>query len=165
MIEKPMPQDILKFTPKAVAGLTIREAFFVAIGALGSFLLYPTVKSFMPDSNWDIILCTTVAIGGVIPIAFGFIKPYGQPLEKVLLLYIKENVLAPAHRYKEYRHPEMEKYEELLDVSEYASLSTEEEEEETSGKKKKPSKKSQNSQSVTTKNVVVKRSREYKGIR
>lgn len=109
MIEMQMPQDILKYKPKFIANLSFREAGFAAVGL---------VATFSSEYYWFFSLGRqAVAVGGTcvfLPfLLFGFKRPFGQRLEKVLFQVIMDNFIAPVKRRKETRHPEFEKYEKM----------------------------------------------------
>jgi hypothetical protein len=44
--------------------------------------------------------------------AFGFLEPYGQPLEKVIFRMIYDNFICPATRKKETHYKDLETYED-----------------------------------------------------
>lgn len=104
MIDGPVTQDILKYKAKMIANFTIREAVSIAFGfgvVFGTFM-------FFKDADIDF----KIYVGSILAtpcFLFGFLKPYGQPLEKYLLSFIEDNILAPSIRRKEVHFPEYEK--------------------------------------------------------
>ena len=150
MIEMQMPQNILKHKPKLVMGLNSRQLVFVAVAIGVALVGWFATKNTGLDTNSRIFIIGTFTL---IPLAFGFIQIQEQPLEKMGLVILRENFLAKSVRYKEYRHPELEKWEKDLNKSEFSANSQD------NGSKKKSSSKN------SSKDIVVKRSKNYRGIR
>ena len=110
MIEVQVPQNIQEHKSKIFANFTARQVVCLGIGVVVYLLSWNLFKNFFPDAELTtkIIAC---AIPAAIPMAFGFLQIQGQPLEKMGVVYLKENFLAPGVRLKEYRHPELERWE------------------------------------------------------
>lgn len=108
MIECPIPQDILKYKAKFVANLSTREAVCAAVGVAmalaGFFILFKDLNGL----QLKIICSGVMALPAFI---IGFVKPLGQPFEKIALVIIYDNFICPPRIYKEIRHPELEKFE------------------------------------------------------
>ena len=152
MIECPIPQDILKYKSKFIAGLTARQAVCGFLGVVTGLSCYFTIFSNIPSQPKMYITALIV-----LPfILFGFINPFGMPMEKALSQILIDNFITPANRINETIRPEYEKYKNgLLTLSEDAQV---EEEINNKGKKKKTSDK-------TNKKKPIKKSKEYKSIR
>lgn len=113
MIECSMTQDILKYKSKFVGGFSAREAVFLMIGAcVGIFGFFTLFSEFELNQR---VICTGIIAAPIL--VFGFMRPFDQPMEKVLLPMIEDNFLAPPIRKKEIHHPEFEKYEKQHPVS------------------------------------------------
>ena len=149
MIEVQIPQGIEEHEPKIIAGFTARQVVCLAIGILVFLLSWKGVGSVISGTSAKVCVCGVITC---IPLAFGFIKIQGQPLEKMGVVYIKENLLAPTWRIKEYRHPELEVWEK--DVYKNADEET---------KKRVAKMKAQNK--GKKEEFHAKRSRNYKGIK
>ena len=108
MIEAPIPQDILKYKAKFIGNFSTRETICLGTGIIGSVAGYLTWFSGFENGT---VRSSLAFVCALIPIAFGFIRPYEMPLEKAILYAVVENYIWPAKRLKETRHPEYEKYE------------------------------------------------------
>ena len=128
MIECPMPQDILKFKPKMLMNLSGRELLSVMGGIISGVVSHFFIFKSIPNDTR--VYITTVFILPFLMI--GFIKPYGQPFEKIAFNIIDENFLRPQKRLKMVKHPEFEKFEKTR-----AWEINELEDEETTSTKKK----------------------------
>ncbi len=99
-----MPQDILRYKAKFVANLTVRQCVFYGIGTVVGLTIFFTAAAGLPIKIRG-IACAC----GCIPFyLWGSINPFGQPLEKVIGPFIKDNILAPPIRKKEIHFPEIE---------------------------------------------------------
>lgn len=108
MIEKPMPQDVLKFKTKFVAGLTLRQCIFLLLCGIVALFSYFFLFEGIQSGKIK-IFCTALT---VVPFGIvGFIEIMGQPFEVLAKDMLIDNFIAPAVRKKEYRHPELEKWE------------------------------------------------------
>lgn len=157
MIERPMPQDIMKFQAKIMAGLSARQIIWGGIGvgvAIGTFFL---LKGNVDTSTRNTILMSAVPALPFIFIGFGNIM--GEPVEKVALPLAIDNFIAPATRKKEIHNPGFEKYEKKMPCE----LGTLEEELDENESKKKKSNKS--SIRTSTGAVKVIKSKDYIGIK
>lgn len=156
MIECQIPQDILKYKAKFVAGLTARQAVFGFFGVISGLGSYFTILSGVPSQPR---LYITALI--VIPfILFGFINPFGMPMEKAIAQIVMDNFVVPANRLNETIHPEYEQYRKgQLTLS---NTQMEENEDDDNKDKKKKTKKS-NTNNKKTK--TIKKSKTYKSIR
>ena len=166
MIERPMPQDVLKYKAKLIGNLSAREcvATIASIALVG--LGYAAYGHNIDQSGpLKIILSAIPAIPAWI---IGFMPIMGMPAEKVAIPMFIDNFLAPAVRKKEIHFEDYEKYrkmnyDELQEFNEKIAAGEGmdeqvEEEREKNGKGKKQKQKKQ-------KEFRVKRSEEYKGIR
>lgn len=110
MIECQIPQDILKYKAKFIAGLTARQAVFGFLGIISGLGSYFTILSKIPSQPR---LWITAVI--VLPfLLFGFIRPLGMSMEKAIAQIVIDNFIAPANRVNETIHPEYEKQLSLL---------------------------------------------------
>jgi len=169
MIESAMTQDILKYQAKFIGNFSAREAVCIGIGVaagLGAF--------FGPLSEMPITTRIYIAAPIMVPFfLFGFLKPMGQPLEKVLGQVIYDNFICPPIRTNEIHHTAMEKYEAdpEFDLAKYssplytASESASEPADTEAGKADKKTKSQQKKKSGSSKEKKVARSKEYKAIR
>lgn len=104
-IGKPMPQDILKYEAKFIANLTIRECIFYGVGVLVGLTIFFTFGASLPIKVRSI----ACACGCLPFFLWGAVKPFGQPLEKVIIPFIQDNILSSPIRKKEIHFPEFEK--------------------------------------------------------
>lgn len=168
MVESPIPQDILKYKAKFVGNFSAREAaFLLAGGAAVAFSMFGLFGG-IDDTTTRIVLS---ALPGVPFFLFGFVKPLGQPIEKIAGVLLYDNFVCPQTRKKEIRHPELEKYEKtrkwLVPEARNEGESVDEEnnadaESKTKDKKAK-SKKTQASGKKAE--IKIKASKEFKGIK
>lgn len=154
MIECPIPQDILKYKTKFVAGFSVRETVCLGLGGFvglcGFFFLFKDLSQYP-----RIYLSAALIVPFFL---FGFLKPLGQPLEKILLQIIYDNFVCPQVRKYEIRYPEYEKYTKSnLQSLENNLDSGEDTEEDFKKRKRKKTKKKK-------KDIKVARSKEYKAI-
>ena len=152
MIECPVPQDILKYEAKVVGGFAAREAVCIFIGGVMGLAAFFTIGSNISDITIKIIITALFALPGFV---VGFVKPLGQPFEKIIWIIIQDNFLTPVKLPKEIHHPELEKYEKTRQwmlSSEFLS----EEENADKTKKKKKNKKNE---------IKVKPSKQFKAMR
>lgn len=115
MIERAIPRDIMKHKAKMFAGMTGRQLLFMGIAVMVALFTWFTLTASLPIGKLRIIL---VAIPSIIPLLFGFVTIQGEPLEKIGMDMIRDNLLTPVTRKKEIRYPEMEKYKKTLVVTE-----------------------------------------------
>lgn len=131
MIECNMPQDILKYEAKFVGNFTMRQTIW---GGIGIAMALVGFFGFFKGSQ-DI--STKIALSAVTAIPFfamGFVKIYGQPLEKALYVIILDNLIKPAKRPYMREYPTLKKWEKHRSfqpeeqlISPYNSLLPEEE--------------------------------------
>lgn len=107
MIERPMPQDIMKFKAKMMMGLTGKQLLCVIIGAVLALIGYFTVGCHFKSNQLKIIIS---AIPAIPPLIVGFMPIMGMPFEKVAKPMLIDNFIAPAVRKKEIHHPGYEKW-------------------------------------------------------
>lgn len=131
MIECPIPQDILKYKTKFIANFSIRETVCLGLGgiagALGYILFFKNMGMY-PKMYLSAILAVPFFL-------FGFLKPLGQPLEKILVQVIYDNFICPPIRKYEIRYPEYEKF--IKSGIQLSNSIAEENSKKTSKKKKK----------------------------
>lgn len=153
MIECPIPQDILKYQAKVIGGFSAREAICLFIGGVCGIAAFFTIGSTISDITVKIIITAIFALPGFI---FGFVKPLGQPFEKIVGVIIQDNFLTPTKLVKEIRHPELEKYERTRQWMLSEEYLSEEAKAEGKGKKKKSNQKSE---------IKIKPSKQFKAMR
>lgn len=107
MIERPVPQDILKYKQKAIKNFSARECIWGGIAAV-------IVIAGMVN-NTGITDTTHRAIVSAIPAVpfclIGFVKIYGVPFEKIIGPIVFDNFICPIKRKKEYHNKSFEEYE------------------------------------------------------
>ena len=105
MIERPIPQDILKYKQKAIGNFSAREIIFGGIGA--GVIAYFAFNVFgdIEEGSYRAILS---AIPGLPFLAIGFLKIYGMPFEKSAIPMFYDNFLCPIKRLKEIHYKEYE---------------------------------------------------------
>ena len=96
MIQAQVPKDIRAYEAKAVSTFTLRQLVSICVSAIIGYVLHKAILSPLGVSNeiavW-IYLIVSLPI-----LAFGFVKPYGFPLEQYIFTYIQYNILAPNKR-------------------------------------------------------------------
>ena len=156
MIECAIPQDILKYKAKVVGGFAAREAVCLAIGAICGFIGFFSIGKYFDDMTIKIIIIAAFAMPAFI---VGFVKPLGQPFEKIAVVIVQDNFLTPSKLLKEIRHPELEKYEKtrawMLETEEGLDGDT------PKNGKKKGAKKSSGKKNE----IKIKPSKQYKAMR
>lgn len=106
MIERPIPQDILKYKQKALGNFSARELIFGVIGAgIIAFFCMGPCKA-IENVSYRIIVSALPAIPFFL---IGFVKLYGVPFEKCFIPMIKENFIDPMLRKKEIHDVNYEK--------------------------------------------------------
>ena len=101
MVSAPIPQDILKYKAKFVLNLTVRELICAVSAVALGFIGYTcVVQKYLPDAEFHIKALIIMAFA-LPALLMGWFKPFGQPLEKVMLPFIVDNILAPANRPNE----------------------------------------------------------------
>lgn len=159
MIERPMPQDVLKYKAKLIGNFSARQivCLFIAVVIVAiDYFLYGRNMSLDPKA------VALLAFPAVPVLICGFMPIMGMPAEKIAVPLIVDNFIAPAVRKKEIHFPEYEKYAKMnfvereslrLKLEQKAKGEEVVEEDNKKKKKKKPEK------------FKVKKSAEYKGIK
>lgn len=106
MIERAIPKDILKYRAKLFGGLNARQLLCLGAAAAVGYVVYG-ITGFI--GVWQARVAVTV-IPAIIPLAFGWVEIQKQPLEKIGMDMLKDNLLTPVTRRKEIRYPEMERF-------------------------------------------------------
>lgn len=107
MIERPVPQDILKYKTKFAAGLSLREFGWGVGGVVVALICFFYI--FAGISNMQ----TKAVISACFTLPFflvGFVKIMDMPFEKAITQIFIENFIYPPIRKYEIHYPEMEKY-------------------------------------------------------
>ena len=152
MIEVPIPHDILKYKAKFIANFSAREFICLSLSGILYAVLYFILLKSIPGRMY-------IAAIIIFPIlAIGFIRPFGQPFEKIAWNILYDNFICPIKRVYEVRHPEYEKLIKSDIPLDNCVEDNAEMESDATKKKKKQSKKD-------TKKKKIKKSKEYKGIR
>lgn len=171
MVECPIPQDILKYKPKFIASLSVRETVCGGLGVGLGLLSYFSWTKNIESTDMRMLISFLVIMPFFL---IGFVKLYDQPFEKIAVTLVMENFIYPPKRKKEVHFPEFERYEKtrewLLEedpvsieggvLDEFASL---EEDEESSARNSKKGKKKTTKK--TSQKITVKKSSTYKGIK
>jgi len=94
MITVRIPEEIRKYKAKRIFGLTTRQLVCLAIAVLVCLPLWFFGKNYFSEDviGWAIIIIA-IPCG-----AIGFIAPYGIPMEKFFVSWMKSNVLFPKKR-------------------------------------------------------------------
>lgn len=108
MIECNMPQDILKYEAKWIGPFSMRQALWGGAGIIMAVLSYTVFFKNTADVSTRIVISALPALPFL---AFGFIKIYGQPLEKSLAVIIMDNFIKPAKRPTMHEYPALKKWE------------------------------------------------------
>ena len=110
MIGAPFPQDVLDYSPKFALNLTAREAAFYTVGAVACVATFMTLNDTTTYAT-NIKAMISACVG--LPVfVWGKAKPFGQPLEKIIVPFLMDNILSPRVRLKE-NH--FEEYEERFE--------------------------------------------------
>lgn len=172
MVERPMPQDVMKFKAKLMGNFTARQVVWGMLGVaacVGCFFGFGD-KIGANTTQMKIIIC---AIPSIPFFLIGFMPIMGMPMEKVLIPIIVDNFIAPAIRKKEIHNPEYEKYMKSH-YGEYEFSKIEESAETAKGSAKKTTKSANKAKSKVDKKksytnssgqYVCKKSKKYPGIK
>ena len=110
MIERPMPQDVMKYKAKLIGNLSMRQCLAV-VGCVAVILpMYFLVGCKMETTHLAIFVSAVPALPIFI---IGFMPIMGLPAEKVGIPMLVDNFVAPAIRKKEIHFPEYEKWRKL----------------------------------------------------
>ena len=94
MLEGQIPKDVRKYDAKFIGPFTLRQAIFFIISCVVGYVFYTVFKQFL-----DVQTSLAIAVILILPfLAFGWVKPYGMPLEKFLQSALISTVLSPHHR-------------------------------------------------------------------
>ena len=167
MIERPMPQDILKYKAKILGNFSGRNIIWGGI-SVAIIVAFFFIIGDRIESNPIKILVS--AIPAIPTLLIGFMDIQGQPFEKVAIPIFIDNFLAPAVRKKEIHYPDYEKwckmnYTERLEykLSLEAENSTETNETDVDNKDNKDKKKNKKDKKNTKFKVIP--SKDYVGIK
>lgn len=93
MVKVPMTTDIKDFSPKVISIFNKRQ--LICLAAALSYGIPVIMYAGAPDLNTRMTLATLL----MLPVlACGWIKAYGMPLERFVLLIIVNHVLTPTRR-------------------------------------------------------------------
>lgn len=107
MIERPVPQDILKYKQKAIKNFSARECIWGGLAGVVCMAGMFTNTGIEELSNRAL-----VSFIPAIPFCLiGFVKIYGVPFEKIIGPFIFDNFICPVKRKKEYHNKSFEEYE------------------------------------------------------
>ena len=108
MIECNMPQDILKYEAKFVGNFTMRQTIWGGAGLAGALIGFFGFFSGIADVTTRIVSSATIAIPFFL---IGFLKVYGQPVEKSVSAILMDNFIKPAKRPYKREYPMLTKWE------------------------------------------------------
>lgn len=151
MIERPMPQDIMKFKAKLIAGLTARQIVWGGIAgvvAIGTYFALGDVE--FASGQMKVIVS---AIPALPFFAMGFMTIMEMPLEKVAIPLLIDNFIAPPVRKKEIHNPGYEKFQKAH-YGEYETVREDQDEDEEASKKKKKKEKSGTYKCIKSKEYI-----------
>lgn len=95
MIEVEMSKDIKDFSPKIISIFDKRQLVCLGIATVLGWPVFLAIK----DKGWDMtISCTIIALVVAFPLACGWVKMYGLPLEVFLLTCIVPMLFSPTKR-------------------------------------------------------------------
>ena len=95
MISVPVPQDVFKRESKVVGDFSARQILSITVGGIIGVAAYFGLFSGL--SNGMRVVFSVLLMFPVL--AFGFVKIYDQPVEKILPVIIQDNLMTPAVRY------------------------------------------------------------------
>ena len=108
MLKVPINTDVKEYTPKYLNRLTARQLVSLLVGFAYS---YTIVGHLHPKDLTDASLYVTLLM--LPALAFGFFKPYGQPLERFLMRILRRYIMYPKRRkYELVGRPELTQAEE-----------------------------------------------------
>lgn len=108
MIERPIPQDILKYKQKAIGNFSAREIIWGSIGiGVIAYFAFSVFNGIENGTTRAILSC----IPGLPFLLIGFIKIYGIAFEKSVIPMFYDNFLCPIKRRKEVHYKEQEEFE------------------------------------------------------
>ena len=94
MIEIQIPKDIRKYEAKLIGPFTLRQLICFVIACVVGYVVYDVMNKLKLQEHAMPICMICVA-----PVlAFGWVKPYGMPLEKFLQTALISTLLAPTER-------------------------------------------------------------------
>ena len=108
MIERPMPEDILKYQNKFMGSFTLRQG---VLGLVSVALLAKGIFSWfvwIPNNSIKALVSLVPALPFIL---IGFFPIYGVPFEKIIVPIVYDNFICPIIRKKEVHYPEMEAFE------------------------------------------------------
>lgn len=94
MIEIQIPKDIRKYEAKLIGPFTLRQLICFILGCIVAYVVYTLMSKI--NLSEDAMPIAMVSCAPVL--AFGWIKPYGMPLEKFLQTALISTLLAPTER-------------------------------------------------------------------
>ena len=95
MIEIQVPKDITTYKTKTVGPLTMRQLVILMLVIAMDFLLYTAV---LKDRNLSAEAIMYIAALIDTPVFAFMFEIYGMPMEKLILIFLLCNVLAPGRR-------------------------------------------------------------------
>lgn len=87
-------KDVGSYTPKVIGPFTTRQAVCLLIGAPVCIAIYKYASAYLPADAVSFLLIIPAAITWL----FGWVKPYGIPMEKFLKSTFVNLILAPGNR-------------------------------------------------------------------
>lgn len=102
-IGKQMPQDILKYEAKFISNFSVRQCIFYSVGTvLGLAVFFSPISVSMQTRA---VICAAICLPFYL---WGTVKPFGQPLEKIIIPFVIDNMITPRTRVNEVHFPEFE---------------------------------------------------------
>lgn len=93
-VELKVTKEVGNYESKVFFGLTLRQMLSLIVAAPVVWFLYSKLSPYLSRESLGFV-CMTF---GLIPCAFGFIKPYGMPTEKFLKSIFINRILAKQYR-------------------------------------------------------------------
>lgn len=92
-LEIKIPKEVTKYEAKLVGPLTAKQTVYCGIGGLLVIGVRYICNIIAPEATTVAMVLTFAPFA-----LLGFCKPYGQPLDKFIVGYIKTNMLSPRMR-------------------------------------------------------------------
>ncbi len=111
MVERPIPQDVMKYKAKLIGNFSMRQCIAAIVIAA---VMIPTFFLFAKDLDMPgPIKLGVCAIPALPAIIIGFMPIMGLPAEKVAIPVFFDNFVAPQTRKKEIHNEAYEKYRKM----------------------------------------------------
>lgn len=95
-MERFINKDIRDYKAKLFGPFTFREGIGLVILAAGAYGMYSLYRIMFPGTlEFGLTLSLFCAIGALPGALYGFVKPYGMPIEVFLTVFVTENYINP----------------------------------------------------------------------